>query len=75
MRAAHETTEERFACSAGKRTRSVRRTTAPGGGLPGGRPRTAPHNQHLARQPREILDEMDRIWAERFASLDAAAPR
>ena len=25
----------------------------------------APRNQHLAGQPQVILDEMDRIWAER----------
>ena len=30
---------------------------------------TAPRNQHLYGQPQEILDEMDRIWADRAKAL------
>ncbi len=30
---------------------------------------TAPRNRHLYGQPQEVLDEMDRIWAERAKAL------
>ena len=33
----------------------------------------APRNRHLYGQPQEILDEMDRIWAERSKQMDVVA--
>ncbi len=33
----------------------------------------APRNRHLYGQPQEILDEMDRIWAERSKELEPTA--
>ena len=30
---------------------------------------TAPRNRHLYGQPQEVLDEMDRIWADRAKAL------
>ena len=49
-------------------------SAAPGAG--NGRPAElarAPRNFHLTGQPQEILDEMDRIWAERLAKSGATA--
>jgi len=39
-----------------------------GGGFGAGPDGKAPRNRHLAGQPQLILEEMDRIWAERLAA-------